>query len=46
MSFNQHVTVHLHVHSEYSPDGMGRIDGLIDRAKELKWILLRLQIMA
>lgn len=29
--------VHLHVHSEYSLlDGMGRIDGLIDRAKELK----------
>ncbi|MBP9797646.1 DNA polymerase III subunit alpha [Candidatus Woesebacteria bacterium] len=28
--------VHLHVHSEYSLlDGMGRIDGLIERAKEL-----------
>ena len=28
--------IHLHVHSEYSLlDGMGRIDGLIERAKEL-----------
>lgn len=32
---------HLHVHTEYSLlDGAARIEPLVERAKELAWILL------